>query len=173
MSRKSILLPLLLTKTYGDGNCQPNRSVDATVAPAGPRTLPKGCIAPLISGSAALHAASRSRRFAKLSHTALDHSRIGSVASCAPGSYFARCSLAYELLPLISPRTLQANLRAALIIVLFAPMTPAPYLSAGSAPVFTSILAAVGPMRSKRRFRCTTTASRPRCTQRRSLFPLA
>ena len=48
----------------------------------------------------------------------------------------------------MSPRILHANLRAAFIIVLFAPMTPAPYRNAGNAPVLTNTLAAVGPMRS-------------------------
>ena len=86
VSRRSNLLPVLSTKTYGDGKSQPKRRADATVAPAGPLTRPKGCAAPLKSGSAARQAVSRSRSLAKLSHTARAHSRIGSVASCEPGS---------------------------------------------------------------------------------------
>ena len=86
VSRKSNLLPFLSTNAYGDGKSQPNRRADATVAPAGPRTRPNGCAAPLTSGSAARHAVSRSRLLAKPSHTARAHSRMGSVASCAPGS---------------------------------------------------------------------------------------
>ena len=86
VSRTSSLLPFLSTNTYGDGKSHPNRRADATVAPAGPRTRPNGCAAPLTSGSAARHAVSRSRLLAKPSHTARAHSRIGSVAICAPRS---------------------------------------------------------------------------------------
>ena len=144
-SRVSRSVPSQLMKANADGMLHPSLVAASTTAPAGPLTVQNGLSAAAASRLADLQATAMSTLQSPPFHAALAHSTSVSVSSATPGSHLAKERREKEHLPLVSPLTAHAKLRAELTVALLAPTTPTPYLSAGNAPVRTQCRAALGP----------------------------
>ena len=172
-SRRSRTVPSQLMKAKGEGMRHPSLVAASMAAPAGPLTGQNGPAAAAALRMADLHATVMSMLQPAPSQAARAHSAIGSVSSTTPGSHLAKVRREKEHLPLVSPLTAHAKLRAERTVAVLAPTTPTPYLSAGRAPVRTQCRAALGPHCLYRALRGSTCNKRCFCTVRLTRLPPA